>query len=56
MTERSSLAPSRASAPPRIPRAMPGVTIGSSRVVTADIPENCMAAGVPAVAKKRIEQ
>ncbi|MBR2048523.1 MAG: sugar O-acetyltransferase [Oscillospiraceae bacterium] len=41
---------------------MPGVTIGdgcviaAGSVVTADIPENSLAAGVPAVVKKRIEQ
>ena len=39
-----------------------GVTIGSGcviaagSVVTSDIPDNCMAAGVPAVVKKKIEQ
>ena len=41
---------------------MPGVTIGSGcviaagSVITEDIPDNCMAAGVPAVVKKKIEQ
>ena len=41
---------------------MPGVTIGSGcviaagSVVAADIPDNCIAAGVPAVVKKKIEQ
>lgn len=41
---------------------MPGVTIGNGSViatgsvVTKNIPDNCMAAGVPAVIKKRIEQ
>lgn len=41
---------------------MPGVTIGSGcviaagSVVTRDIPDNSIAAGVPAVVKKKIEQ
>lgn len=41
---------------------MPGVTIGSGcviaagSVVTTDLPENSLAAGVPAVVKKRIDQ
>jgi len=41
---------------------MPGVTIGSGcviaagSVVTQDIPENSMAAGVPAKVMKKIEQ
>lgn len=41
---------------------MPGVTIGSGcviaagSVVTTDIPDNSLAAGVPAVVKKKIEQ
>ena len=41
---------------------MPGVTIGSGcviaagSVVTEDVPDNSMAAGVPAVVKKKIEQ
>lgn len=41
---------------------MPGVTIGNGcviaagSVVTCDIPDNCVAAGVPAVVKKKIEQ
>lgn len=41
---------------------MPGVTIGAGcviaagSVVTTDIPENSIAAGVPAVVKKKIEQ
>ena len=41
---------------------MPGVTIGAGcviaagSVVTTDIPENSMAAGVPAVVKKKTEQ
>ncbi len=41
---------------------MPGVTIGSGcviaagSVVTTDIPDNSIAAGVPAVVKKKIEQ
>ena len=41
---------------------MPGVTIGAGcviaagSVVTGDIPENSMAAGVPAVVKKKIDQ
>jgi acetyltransferase-like isoleucine patch superfamily enzyme len=41
---------------------MQGVTIGSGcviaagSVVTTDIPDNCMAAGVPATIKKRINQ
>lgn len=41
---------------------MPGVTIGSGcviaagSVVTTDLPDNCMAAGVPAVVKKKIKQ
>ena len=41
---------------------MPGVTIGSGcviaagSVVTTDLPDNSLAAGVPAVVKKRIEQ
>lgn len=41
---------------------MPGVTIGSGcviaagSVVTRDIPDNSLAAGVPAVVKKKIEQ
>lgn len=41
---------------------MQGVTIGSGcviaagSVVTCDIPDNCLAAGVPAVVKRQIEQ
>ena len=41
---------------------MPGVTVGSGcviaagSVVTEDIPDNSLAAGVPAVVKKKIEQ
>lgn len=41
---------------------MPGVTIGNGcviaagSVVTSDLPDNSVAAGVPAVAKKKIEQ
>lgn len=41
---------------------MPGVTIGNGcviaagSVVTKDLPDNCLAAGVPATIKKRIEQ
>jgi acetyltransferase-like isoleucine patch superfamily enzyme len=41
---------------------MPGVTIGSGcviaagSVVTRDIPDNSLAAGVPAEGKKRIDQ
>ncbi len=41
---------------------MPGVTIGSGcviaagSVVTKDLPDNCLAAGVPATIKKRITQ
>ena len=41
---------------------LPGVTIGAGcviaagSVVTSDIPENSIAAGVPAVVKKKIEQ
>lgn len=41
---------------------MPGVTIGNGcviaagSVVTKDLPDNCVAAGVPATVKKRIEQ
>ena len=41
---------------------MPGVTIGSGcviaagSVVTEDVPDNSMAAGVPAVVKKEIQQ
>ncbi len=33
-----------------------GCVIGAGSVVTKDIPDNCMAAGVPAEIKKRIEQ
>ena len=32
------------------------VVVGAGSVVTKDIPENCMVAGVPAVIKKKIEQ
>lgn len=40
---------------------LPGVTIGNNvvvaagSVVTKDVPDNCLVAGVPAIIKKRIE-
>lgn len=33
-----------------------GCVIAAGSVVTEDVPDNCMVAGVPAVIKKRIEQ